>query len=138
MGENQTLGYERMLLARANRQIKELNLARMRGEMIETEGAKKHVEKIIGAFKAKILALPKRLAPLLISRSQINEIQALLEKEIHEALRELSTRDGLFGSGGNADGGPAPGPNRKRVGRPKKNVKLGGERGAGKVENGEG
>lgn len=132
-----TLTEEQTRLVKVNRETKELKLAELRGELVRKDVVQKTMEKIVGAFKSRVLALPKRLAPLLVARSQVVEIEALLEKEVHDALRELSVGGLLKGSGDESDSTTAQ-VDGERVGRSEKKVKPRGKRRAGAVEDGEG
>lgn len=126
---------ERTKLAKVTRETKELELAVLRGSVIKKETAKKHIEQIIGAVRSRLLALPKRLAPVLVARTHIPEIQELIEKEVYDALRELSTDRKLFGGNSDDDHRSTPEADSERVGRRKKNVKRGRKRRTRKMAN---
>jgi hypothetical protein len=45
--------------------------------------------RLVANFKARILTMPSKLAPLLVSISEPNVIRAMLQDEVYEALAEL-------------------------------------------------
>lgn len=49
--------------------------------------------KIIEAFRGKILAIPKRTALIIVGCKSVAEAEDILERVIHEALKELSNPD---------------------------------------------
>lgn len=71
----------------------ELELAQRRGEMIRTEDLGEYLVGILMAFRAKVLGAPKRLAPVLLGKKKAVEVQALIEKDLHQALNELAGLD---------------------------------------------
>ena len=44
-------------------------------------------------FKSRLLSVPQKVAPLIVSEDDINVILDILEKEIFQALEELSEYD---------------------------------------------
>lgn len=46
--------------------------------------------RMLSDFRAKLLALPSKVAPVLIARNEIAVIQDIFQKEICEALQEFS------------------------------------------------
>nr|BFD58902.1 hypothetical protein CKG001_10090 [Bdellovibrio sp. CKG001] len=60
---------------------------------------------IVVAVKARLRAIPSRMAPHLIKKEDPLEIEATLEKEINEALEELSAEDAgeLYSDDGDGD-----------------------------------
>lgn len=46
--------------------------------------------RMLSDFRAKLLALPSKVAPVLIARKEIAVIQDIFQKEIYEALQEFS------------------------------------------------
>ena len=82
-------------------------------------------------MKAKLLALPTICSPLIATETQIPVIQDIIEKQVHEALNELSAYEPhndpgksashqASGQKGNDGSGTAAPSQRKRVGRPRK------------------
>jgi hypothetical protein len=52
-------------------------------------------------FKARLMAIPAKLAPVLCKKTDRAEIFKLLKEHIDEALLELSDFNGTFGERGN-------------------------------------
>lgn len=81
---------EHALLERRRREKIELELAAMRGTMHYSEDVERVMTDMLSNFKAKLLGLPSRAAPQLITFSEIGDIQECLHKEVLEVLNELS------------------------------------------------
>lgn len=81
---------EHALLERRKREKMELELAAMRGTMHYSEDVERVMNDMLSNFKAKILALPSRAAPRLITFSTIADIQEVLQNEVLDALNEMS------------------------------------------------
>lgn len=94
----ESLEYEKYLHERAKREMAELELARLKGQMHYSVEVEKVMNRMLADFRSKLLALPSKVAPMLIAREDISFIQDLLQKEIYEALQELSEYDpSMFG-----------------------------------------
>ncbi len=81
---------EHALLERRKREKIELELAAMRGTMHFSEDVQRVMNDMLSNFKAKILALPSRVAPRLMGIDTIADIQETLQSEVLEVLGELS------------------------------------------------
>lgn len=64
-----------------------------RGERIETEAATEAWSKVIQSFRARVLVIPTKAAPLLVGTKSAGEAQDILNRVINEALRELASPD---------------------------------------------
>lgn len=82
--------YEKWLHEKAKRQKAEIELAHIKGEMHKSEDVEKVLNHMVMAFRAKMLALPSKLALQLSTIDDVNKIEAILERDIHQALSELS------------------------------------------------
>ncbi len=115
----------------AEAEIAELELARIRGTLCLSSDVVKAWETVLHACKAKFMAMPSKVAPLLANEVDVSAIKDLLEEQIKEALSELANYQPSIdpvntGSasqqsddGDEAVDAPAA-PKRGRVGRPKK------------------
>lgn len=74
----------------AEAEMAELELAKIRAELVKTEDVVKAWEDVLRAMRAKMLAIPTKLAPVVANESEPNICKALLDKEIEEALHELA------------------------------------------------
>lgn len=71
----------------------ELQLAVMQGELHRSEDVEHFMTDMLSNYRAKILALPTKVAPKLVSKNDIHTIVDLLDIEVNEALKELSDYD---------------------------------------------
>lgn len=74
----------------ADAQLKELLLAEKRGEVISVAEAIAENTKALLAFRARILAMPHNLAPILVTCETVAEAYAMVESACYDALTELS------------------------------------------------
>jgi len=81
----------RRLKAQADKLEMEMDLAR--GEIVKTEDVGEYVLGILMAFRSKLLAMPKRLAPRLTGMKRTGDVQAMIETDITAALAELAALD---------------------------------------------
>ena len=85
-----TLSEERLKKLRAEREIKEIELARARGDVMETGLVELTWSNIILPVRERILSMASRLAPRLeICKGQA-EIESVLGKEMRDILEEMS------------------------------------------------
>jgi len=77
-------------LAKSSADMKDLELAKMKGEMIPADDVTKHWQNLFLAFRAKILAIPQRAAMVALAASSIPEVEESLSQFLNEALIELS------------------------------------------------
>lgn len=87
--ETEAQARQRLVIATAD--LREVDLAKACGELIEINIAQELWQRIVVSFKNKMLLIPTKLAPVIILCKEPNEAQQLLESEIHEALYELSS-----------------------------------------------
>lgn len=73
--------------------LAELALKRETGEVVSIDVIAKTVGKEYAACRARLLAIPAKLAPLLRNATNARECRSLLEGAICEALDELSSGD---------------------------------------------
>jgi hypothetical protein len=118
----------------AEAEIAELELAKVRGELVIAEDVVKAWDDVLAALKGKLLSIPTKAAPVVSAEPEAGSCQKILEDLINEALEELSNYDPkidpttatLSGAPEETDSGAeaAAAPKRKRVGRPKKTTGL--------------
>jgi len=78
--------------------LTELDLSHRRGELIEVELIADLVGDEYANVRAKILALPTKLAPLLLGVASLAEARGIIEAGIIEALEELTADEIYSGS----------------------------------------
>lgn len=99
-GKGNALGRDELLAAnvdlkKASAEIKMLELAQLRGILVERDTVQRHVERLALAVRQRIGQLPKRVSSQLVGiRSQL-QIEDILERAIFEALTELSSGSNL-------------------------------------------
>ena len=62
----------------------------MRGTMHYSKDVERVMNDMLSNFKAKVLALPSRAAPRIITYNSIADIQEVLQNEVLDVLNELS------------------------------------------------
>jgi len=89
----ESLDYEKWLHEKAKREKAEIELAHLKREMHKADEVEKIQNHMVMAFRSKMLTLPSKSALLLASKDDPKMIEALLERDIHEALAELAEYD---------------------------------------------
>lgn len=77
------------LKADVDRKMKNLEIAEKEKKLVEVAGIQKELDKMVLDFRAKMLAIPSRMAVELADRKPI-EIEKRLRDVVEEALRELA------------------------------------------------
>jgi len=119
----------------AEAEIAELELAKVRGQLVVADDVVKAWMDVLGNLKSKLTNIPSKAAPIVASESEAGMIQAVLQDLINESLEELSAYDPKVSASriskseespeGSDDGSTAAAkPKRKSVGRPKKTTRL--------------
>jgi hypothetical protein len=91
MGVEVELKNARIRQAVAEAEQVELRNAVSRGEVIKKSDAARDVAKAFMEVKVALLKIPSSVAPMIIAKRDAAEAQALLEGEINDVLRLLST-----------------------------------------------
>jgi phage terminase Nu1 subunit (DNA packaging protein) len=81
---------ERVRLLRADADLREMTLAKERGQLVAIQDVEKEMTDLVLTTKARILAIPPRLAPELVGETSRMMVQAKLEKACKEALAYLA------------------------------------------------
>lgn len=84
---------EKALNEKLKRKKAEIELDMLRGELHRTEDLREIWEPLFLNFKNKVLGLPMKVSPKLLSLSELGIIQQILKDECYELLRELSSTD---------------------------------------------
>lgn len=117
----------------AEAEIAELELAKVRGELVVVDDVIKAWESVLMAVKAKMMSVPTKAAPVVASEGEAGKCQAVIEDLVREALEELESYDpkvnpttaNVESSEDGAEGDEAAAPaKRKRMGRPRKTARL--------------
>jgi phage terminase Nu1 subunit (DNA packaging protein) len=81
---------ERVRLLRAEADLKEIELAKERGQLVAIQDVEKEMTDLVLTTKARIMGIPPRVAPELVGESSRMIIQSKLEKSCKEALALLA------------------------------------------------
>ncbi len=77
------------------KKISVLKLRKLRKELHEADDVEEFLTDMLMNFKNRILAVPQKVAPLIVSEDDVNEIIDVLEKEMFGTLDELAEYDPL-------------------------------------------
>ena len=91
---------ERIRLLRADADLREMELAKERGLMVALPDIESMLTDLVLTTKARILAIPPRLAPELVGETSRVMIQAKLERACKESLSYLANRGNYGGKSG--------------------------------------
>jgi len=81
---------ERVRLLRADADLREMELAKERGLMVAISDVEREMTDLVLTTKARIMAIPPRLAPELVGETSRVMIQAKLERACKESLAYLA------------------------------------------------
>jgi phage terminase Nu1 subunit (DNA packaging protein) len=88
---------EKVRLLRAEAELKEIELAQQRGQLMAIADVESEMTELVLTTKARIMAIAPRVAPELVGESSRVMIQAKIEKACKEALLQLA-KHGEHGS----------------------------------------
>lgn len=77
----------------AKRKKTELELQIMKGELHRSEDVQLVMSDMLGNFRAKLLAIPSKIAPQLLGKTEIMTVKEILKEAVYEAMDELSDYD---------------------------------------------
>ena len=83
----------RLRLLRADAELREIELARERGQLVSIIDVEKEMIDMILTTKARVLAIAARVAPELTTETSRLMIQAKIDRECREALMHLSKKE---------------------------------------------
>ncbi len=86
--QNPEDAFERKTAAEAS--LAELKLARELGQLVTLEDVERVWSNLVAMCRARMLAIPSKVASLALSAGSIDEARAVLESALHEALNELA------------------------------------------------
>ena len=81
---------ERLLKLKADRRMAELELQKRRKEALDAAAVFSEWENVVTSIRQKLLALPSKISPRLSYINEQADIEAELEREVTEALLDLS------------------------------------------------
>ena len=78
-------------LLKAKAEIAEIEKMKATGELIPKEEVKRTWLELVQKVKQKLLSIPNKVAPVVVTVKSINEIKLILQDKIYEALYEISS-----------------------------------------------
>jgi len=69
----------------------EIEYREKKGKLIDLEVASSLWEKVIMACRSRLLAIPTKTAPELMTCKTLPEFKEILERDVHQALQELTS-----------------------------------------------
>jgi len=84
------LNREKARLAKEQADKYELDNAERRGDLVSLEAIQTEYIDMVMSFRAKILSMPSKLAGAMVGETDFKKIRGEMERELHEALDELS------------------------------------------------
>jgi phage terminase Nu1 subunit (DNA packaging protein) len=81
---------ERVRLLRADADLREIELAKQRGQLVAIPDVEQTLTDLVLTTKARIMAIPPRLAPEIVGETSRVMIQAKLERACKESLAYLA------------------------------------------------
>lgn len=88
--EKRDFAAERIRKTRLEADILELEKAQLAGQLIPVDQVQAAWGRLIAAFRARMLALPTKTAPLVVAADSFIAAEKILTDAIHDALNELS------------------------------------------------
>lgn len=89
-GEVHNLGDARVRSIKADAEMKELELAKARGQLVTIEDVDKALSEMVLTAKTNLMALPSRLTPELLGETNRNAMEAKIDHAVREALSQLA------------------------------------------------
>ena len=84
------LDRERTRLTKAQADKTELEVAELRAELVRTPLIEQHWQGMVAAMRAKVVAIPSKVAPQVASPEDLNRVQELMQAVVFEALAEIA------------------------------------------------
>ncbi len=78
-------------LMKAKAEIAEIEKMKATGELIPKEEVKRTWLELVQKVKQKLLSIPNKVAPVVVTVKSINEIKLILQDKIYEALYEITS-----------------------------------------------
>ena len=80
-------------LLKAKAEIAEIEKQKATGELIPKEEVKRTWLELVHKIKQKLLSIPNKVAPVVVTVKNISEIKLILQDKLYEALYEISSDD---------------------------------------------
>ena len=80
-------------LLKAKAEIAEIEKKKATGELIPKEEVKRTWLELVHKIKQKLLSIPNKVAPVVVTVKNISEIKLILQDKLYEALYEITSDD---------------------------------------------
>ena len=80
-------------LLKAKAEIAEIEKKKATGELISKEEVKRTWLELVHKIKQKLLSIPNKVAPVVVTVKNISEIKLILQDKLYEALYEITSDD---------------------------------------------
>lgn len=81
---------ERQRKLRHEADMLEMENEEKRGELMKVQTVERDLIEKLSRFRARVLSIPKKLAPQVVAERELAVVETLLETQLHEALNELA------------------------------------------------
>ena len=87
------LAINRNRLLKAQADLAEIEKQKQEGELIAKEEVKKNWLSILSVIKSKLLSMPNKVAPVVMTYKNVNEVKLILKDKIYDTLHEIAGAD---------------------------------------------
>jgi phage terminase Nu1 subunit (DNA packaging protein) len=87
------LAINRNRLLKAQADLAEIEKQKQEGELIAKQEVKKNWLSILSVIKSKLLSMPNKVAPVVMTYKNVNEVKLILKDKIYDTLHEIAGAD---------------------------------------------
>ena len=87
------LAINRNRLIKAQADLAEIEKQKQEGELIAKDEVKKNWLSILTVIKSKLLSMPNKVAPVVMTYKNVNEVKLILKDKIYDTLHEIAGAD---------------------------------------------
>ena len=87
------LAINRNRLLKAQADLAEIEKQKQEGELIAKDEVKKNWLSILTVIKSKLLSMPNKVAPVVMTYKNVNEVKLILKDKIYDTLHEIAGAD---------------------------------------------
>jgi len=89
-GEVVGLTEQRARLAHSKADLAQMQVSKLRGELVPIEQVFRTWTAVVVMVRARILAIPTKLAPRLLGKKHAGEVETIIRAEVYECLEDLA------------------------------------------------
>ena len=87
------LAINRNRLLKAQADLAEIEKQKQQGDLIAKDEVKKNWLNILSVLKNKLLSMPNKVAPVVMTYKNVNEVKLILKDKIYDTLHEIAGAD---------------------------------------------